>query len=93
MNERLAQEHENKTGNLEQVKVGSLVELRLEDGEMLYLRLYEERPTDRGVDDRYEAVSVGSPIGKAIMRHTVGEQVSYKTPSGAVLTLEICEIL
>lgn len=91
MGEYLGQQPEVDTTEARRIGVGSLVELRLED-EILQLHLYEERPMG-GTDEPYEAISIDSPIGKAILNHSVGDLVTYKTPSGKVFTLEVCAVI
>jgi len=84
MSEHLAQNYEHGVGDVETVRVGSYVKLQLPDGEILALHLYEERPVGGELDDTYSAVSIDSPIGGAIVGHSVGEQIVYRTPVGAV---------
>lgn len=93
MGEYLAKQPEIDGNESKIIGVGSLVELRFEDGEILKLHLYEERPTGGDGDDTYEAVSVDSPIGKAILYHVIGDSVTYKAPSGRVFTLEVCAVV
>ncbi|MCB0987789.1 MAG: transcription elongation factor GreA [Acidimicrobiales bacterium] len=79
-----------QTGALETVRTGVIVGLRYEgddDVERYLLGSIEERV--EGLD----VMSPGSPLGIALIDHRVGDVVSYATPSGAELSVEIEEIL
>jgi transcription elongation factor GreA len=39
-----------------------------------------------------EVMSPGSPLGEALIGRTVGETVSYQTPTGATLEVEIVSV-
>lgn len=79
-----------QTGALESVQTGVVVGLRYEGDEGVehYLLGSIEERVD-GVD----VMSPGSPLGAALIGHAVGDIVSYETPSGAVLSVEVAEIV
>lgn len=69
-----------------EVRVGSVVEIRYEgddDTERFLLGSIEERGSD------LEVMSPGSPLGSALLGKKVGDSVSYETPTGATLSVEI----
>ncbi len=71
-----------------EVVVGSVVGLRYsgDDGVETYLvGSIEERPEDLPV------ISVGSPLGQALLGHAAGDTVSYEAPNGA-LEVEIVSL-
>ena len=73
-------------GGSEAVEAGSIVEIRYEgddDSERYLIGSIEERHTD------LEVMSPGSPLGKALLGHRVGDVVDYETPNGKVLKVEI----
>ena len=79
-----------QTGALESVQTGVVVGLRYEgdeDVEHYLLGSIEERV------DGVDVMSPGSPLGAALIGHAVGDIVSYETPSGAVLSVEVAEIV
>lgn len=48
------------------------------------------------IEERVEGLDImspGSPLGEALMGHKVGDMVTYKTPTGAELTVEIAELM
>src|SRR3954453_22446475 len=75
-----------ESGSAEAVAAGSVVEIRYEgddDTERYLIGSIEERHDD------LEVISPGSPLGKALLGHPVGEVVDYTTPTGKVLKVEI----
>ena len=73
-------------GGNEVVAAGSVVEIRYEgddDSERYLIGSIEERNSD------FEVMSPGSPMGKALLGHRVGEVVDFETPTGKVLKVEI----
>jgi len=73
------------------IRVGSLIEVAFDDGRTLKLRLDEERDFERA-DDEYQQVSEKSPIGKALIGHTVGDEVTFRTPSGADVAIMVTNV-
>jgi transcription elongation factor GreA len=73
-------------GGTEVVDAGSIVDIQYEgddESERYLIGSIEERHTD------LEVMSPGSPLGKALLGHRVGEVVDYETPTGKVLKVEI----
>ena len=73
----------------DEVQPGAIVGLRYEgddDVERYLLGSIEERV--EGVD----VMSPGSALGSALVGHKVGETVSYETPTGATLAVEIVSV-
>lgn len=71
-----------------EVAAGSVVELRYvgdDDVESYLVGSIEERPKDLPV------ISVGSPLGQALIGHSAGDTVSYEAPNGA-LEVEIVSV-
>ncbi len=78
-----------EAGGSTEVRTGSVVTIRYEgddDTEQYLLGSIEERSDD------LEVVSPGSALGAAMMGKKAGESVSYETPTGATLTVEIVAI-
>lgn len=74
-----------------QVVPGSVVTIRYEgDGpeetERYLLGSIEERHDD------YEVMSTSSPLGEALRGHVAGDTVSYATPAGSTLSVEIVAV-
>lgn len=68
------------------VEAGVVVEIRVagdEDTERYLIGSIEER------HDSYDVLSTTSPMGQALVGHRIGETVSYQTPRGATLEVEI----
>lgn len=68
------------------VAAGSVVTIRYEgddDTERYLLGSIEERHDDLDV------MSPGSPLGEALVGHVAGDTVSYETPTGATLNVEL----
>jgi transcription elongation factor GreA len=79
-----------RTGALETVQTGVIVGLRYGDDdevERYLLGSIEERI------DGLDVMSPGSPLGGALVGHAVGDVVTYTTPGGAELSVEIDEII
>ena len=73
----------------ETVHPGSVVAIAYEgDGthERYLVGSIEERHGD------YDVISLGSPLGAALLGHKVGDEVTYRTPTGVQLTVTIHEI-
>jgi transcription elongation factor GreA len=71
------------------VAAGSIVTIRYEgddDTERYLLGSIEERHDDLDV------MSPGSPLGEALMGHVAGDTVSYETPTGATLNVELVAV-
>jgi transcription elongation factor GreA len=71
------------------VEAGVIVEVRVagDDETQAYLiGSIEER------HDRYDVLSTSAPMGQAIMNHRAGDTVSYETPRGQALDVEIVAI-
>ncbi len=78
-----------ETGDVDEIGPGTIVGLRYEGDETVeryLLGSIEER-----VDD-LEVMSPGSPLAQALVGHQVGDVVSYETPTGATLQVEIVSI-
>lgn len=73
----------------DEVRVGSVVEIRYEgdtDTERFLVGSIEERSAD------LEVISPGSALGEALVGKKVGDPVTYETPTGAELTVELVGI-
>ncbi|QYG94510.1 transcription elongation factor GreA [Iamia sp. SCSIO 61187] len=71
------------------VAPGSIVTIRYEgddDTERYLLGSIEERHDDLDV------MSPGSPLGEALVGHVAGDVVSYETPTGATLNVELVAV-
>ena len=78
-----------EAGGTSEVRVGSVVTIRYEgdtDTERYLIGSIEERSDD------HEVMSPGSPLGSALIGSKVGDGVSYETPTGATLSVEIVGI-
>ena len=76
-------------GDGDVVEAGVIVEVRVagDDETQTYLiGSIEER------HDRYDVLSTSAPMGQAIMNHRAGDTVSYETPRGKALDVEIVSI-
>lgn len=72
-----------------QVAPGSVVTIRFDgddDTEQYLLGSIEER------HDTYEVMSTSSPLGEALRGHVAGDVVSYSTPAGATLQVELVAV-
>jgi transcription elongation factor GreA len=70
---------------------GSVVTIRYEgdaedETEQYLLGSIEERHDD------YEVMSTSSPLGEALRGHVAGDTVSYATPTGATLQVEVVAV-
>jgi transcription elongation factor GreA len=68
---------------------GSIVTIRYEgddETERYLLGSIEERHDDLDV------MSPGSPLGEALMGHVAGDTVTYETPTGATLSVELVSV-
>lgn len=77
------------TAEATEVQAGVIVGIRYEgddDVERYLLGSIEERHED------VDVMSPGSPMGQALMGGKVGDVVSYETPTGATLNVEIVSI-
>jgi transcription elongation factor GreA len=73
----------------EVVVAGTVVEIRMADDDESSVYLVgsiEERHAT------YEVLSTSGPLGQAILGRAPGEQVSYTTPRGAELVVEIVDV-
>jgi transcription elongation factor GreA len=71
------------------VEAGVIVEVRIEgddDTQTYLIGSIEER------HDRYDVLSTSAPMGQAILNRRVGDTVSYETPRGKALDVEIVSI-
>ncbi len=71
------------------VEVGVVVALRYDGDDD------EERYLIGSIEERRDGVTVVSPesaLGKALVGHRLGDRVSYETPTGALLAVEIVSI-
>lgn len=71
------------------VAPGSVVTIRYEgddDAERYLIGSIEERHDDLDV------MSPGSPLGEALVGHVAGDVVSYETPTGATLNVELVAV-
>ncbi len=78
-----------EVGGSTEVRVGSVVEIRYEgeaETERFLVGSIEERSDD------LEVISPGSALGASLMGKKVGEPVTYETPTGAELTIELVGI-
>ena len=78
-----------ETDNADEVQAGVVVAIRYEgddDVERYLLGSIEERV--EGV----EIMSPGSPLGEALLGHRAGDHVTYTTPTGATLTVEVVSV-
>ena len=78
-----------EAGGTSEVRVGSVVTIRYDgdtDTERYLIGSIEERSED------HEVMSPGSPLGSALLGSKVGDAVSYETPTGATLSVEIVGI-
>ncbi len=78
------------TGALESVQTGVIVGLRYGDDDDV------ERYLLGSIEERVEGLDVmspGSALGEALIGLTVGDVVTYTTPTGAELSVEIDEII
>ncbi len=73
----------------DEVIAGSVVEIRYEgdtDTETFLLGSIEERHDD------LEVMSPGSPLGQALIGASQGDTVTYETPTGATLAVEVVDL-
>jgi transcription elongation factor GreA len=71
------------------VEAGVIVEVRIagdDDTQTYLIGSIEER------HDRYDVLSTSAPMGQAILNHRAGDTVSYETPRGKALDVEIVDI-
>jgi len=71
------------------VEPGAIVEIRItgdEDTQHYLIGSIEER------NDSYDVLSTSSPMGQALVGQAPGAVVSYRTPRGATLEVEIVSI-
>ena len=76
-------------GDSDVVRAGSVVTLRYEgddDTERYLIGSIEERHDD------LEVMSPGSPLGSALIGRKAGDVVSYETPTGATLAVEVVSV-
>jgi len=73
----------------DEVSAGSVVELRYEgddETEKFLVGSIEER------QEGLENLSPGSPLGEALMGAKAGDSVSYETPAGMTLSVEVVSV-
>lgn len=78
-----------ETDGVDEIVPGVVVGIRYEgddDVETYLLGSIEERV------EGIEVMSPGSPLGSALLGHRVGDLVTYETPTGATLSVEIVTI-
>ena len=78
-----------EAGGSDEVRVGSVVEIRYEgddDTEKFLVGSIEERSGDLDV------ISPGSALGEALIGASAGDDVSYETPTGAKLAVSVVGI-
>ena len=73
----------------EVVEPGSVVELRYEGDDDVDTYFYGS-VEERGVE--HDIISPGSPLGQALAGQAVGASVSFESPTGATLTVEVVAI-
>jgi len=73
----------------ETVEPGSVVQLRYEGDDDVDTYLYGS-VEERGVE--HDIISPGSPLGQALAGQAVGASVSFESPTGATLTVEVVAI-
>jgi transcription elongation factor GreA len=71
------------------VEPGSVVELRYEGDDDVDTYFYGS-VEERGVE--HDIISPGSPLGQALAGAAVGAKVSFDSPTGATLTVEVVAI-
>jgi transcription elongation factor GreA len=79
-----------QTGDADEVTAGAVVTIRYEgddDTEKCLIGSIEER-----VEADTTVVSPGSPLGRALIGAKPGSTVSYETPTGATLKVEVVSI-
>jgi transcription elongation factor GreA len=75
-----------ESGSSDVIEAGSIVEIRYEgddESERYLIGSIEERHDD------LEVISPGSPLGKALLGHRVGEVVDFEAPARAELILKV----
>jgi transcription elongation factor GreA len=73
----------------EAVEPGSVVQLRYEGDDDVDTYFYGS-VEERGVE--HDIISPGSPLGQALAGAAVGDSVSFESPTGATLTVEVVSI-
>jgi transcription elongation factor GreA len=73
----------------EVVEPGSVVQLRYEGDDDVDTYFYGS-VEERGVE--HDIISPGSPLGQALAGAAVGDAVSFQSPTGATLTVEVVAI-
>jgi transcription elongation factor GreA len=71
------------------VEPGSVVQLRYEGDDDVDTYFYGS-VEERGVE--HDIISPGSPLGQALAGAAVGAKVSFDSPTGATLTVEVVAI-
>ena len=78
-----------QAGGSEDVRVGSVVTIRYQgddETEKYVVGSIEERAGDLDV------ISPGSALGEALIGAKAGDSVSYETPTGAALTVDVVDV-
>ena len=78
-----------EAGGSTEVRTGSVVTIRYQgddETERYLIGSIEER------SDELEVMSPGSALGEALMGKRAGDEVSYETPTGASLTVEVVSV-
>jgi transcription elongation factor GreA len=78
-----------ESGDVDEVQAGIVVGIRYEGDTTV------ERYLLGSIEERAEGVEVmspGSPLGTALLGHKVGDKVSYETPTGMTLEVEIVSV-
>jgi transcription elongation factor GreA len=73
------------------VEPGAVVELRYEGDSDDEVEIYFYGSVEeQGVE--HDIITPGSPLGEALAGAKVGDQVSFQSPAGATLTVEVVSI-
>ncbi len=78
-----------ETTDAEIVDPGSVVQLRYDGDDDVDTYFYGS-VEERGVE--HDIISPGSPLGQALTGAKVGDQVTFDSPTGATLTVEVVAI-
>ena len=84
--DRLIDRFENlqRPENVDQIQIGHVVRIRIEDDEPMNILLLED--LGGSVLSGMQLISTQSPLGKAILGRRAGETVVYQGPAGEMVT-------